>query len=340
LFRQDPNLLKFIEVCRQFSDAEAFLYGYELLDTPMLNGSNEGLRILTIHKSKGLEFRHVIVMDRLGRGSSGGETLIFHYEGIRLEKIAYRFANREKVDAEYAALKETESRMAKRDQVNTLYVAFTRARDSLVVLAKEKGSVFEPLNLQAQTVGRVETLRPEQPELTRALQPVVYEAKNYGRQTVRLRNERHGEDFDFYAVDTGLAFHYAMEMLEGFDPAAVPDAMTAVRNRFVLDAGAEEAVEGMVRTLLDFPQFRELVQGSACKERSFIVDGELGVIDLYVIDGEAIRVIDYKTGQKYAGYEEQIGRYVKALTRLYPEKKVSGYLCFVSLQHAVIEAVS
>lgn len=339
LFRDDPNLLRFIEECRQFADAEAFIYGYELLDTPMLKGSHEGLRILTIHKSKGLEFPHVIVMDRLGRSQNSSDTLIFNYDGIRLGEIAYRFANREKVDPHYAELKEEERRMADRDLVNTLYVAFTRARESLVVIGKEKSSAFADLELQPVVRGGLAAGRPGEAKPVKS-EPLAYTAKNYGRQELPLKKEKGGEDFDFHAVDTGLALHYALEMLERFEPGSVDDAMTAVENRYVLPPETLANVRAMVERLIGDDGFRSLLSGEVYKERSFLQDGEMGVIDLYVVDGDAIRIIDYKTGRKRAGYEEQIRRYREALERLYPGKRISGYLCYVETQEIRIEPVA
>ncbi len=338
LFKEDPNLLKFIEECRQFADAEAFIYGYELMDTPMLGGSHEGLRILTIHKSKGLEFPHVVVMDRLGRSQNSSETLIFNYDGITLEQIAYRFANREKVDRDYALIKEEEAGMAARDLVNTLYVAFTRARESLVVIGKEKSSAFDSLSLKAGTRGILEAgeVTGSTSKKPKALN---YQPGNYGRQEVPLKKEKEAEDFDFGAVDTGLALHYALEMLQAFDPGDIDNAMTAVKNRFVLPENVLEKVRSMVMRLVGDTAFGELIRGELYKERSFILDGEMGVIDLYVIDGDTIRIIDYKTGSRRAGYEEQILRYKTALERLYPEKKIQGYLCYIDEAAVRIDAV-
>ena len=59
-----------------------------------------------------------------------------------------------------------------------------------------------------------------------------------------------------------------------------------------------------------------------------------------VIDGETIRIIDYKTGRKRSGYDEQVLRYKTALTQLYPGKDIEGYLCYVDESAIVIEPVA
>jgi len=229
--------------------------------------------------------------------------------------------------------------MARRDLMNTLYVAFTRARESLVILGKEKSSAFDELGLAATVQGalRAGMMRDKVGEKKEFLE---YHSQNYGRQEIPLKKEKGTEDFDFAAVDTGLALHYALEMLRAFDPGSIEGAMTAVGNRFVLSAETLERVRAMVERLVHDGAFKELVRGEIYKERSFLLNGEMGVIDLYVIDGETIRIIDYKTGRKRSGYDEQLRRYKEALTQLYPGKTIEGYLCYVDESTVTIEAVA
>jgi exodeoxyribonuclease V beta subunit len=169
---------------------------------------------------------------------------------------------------------------------------------------------------------------------------VAYVAQNYGRQEIALKKEKGVEEFDFSAVDTGLALHYALEMLQAFDPGSIEDAMTAVENRFVLPEETLQRVRDMVACTIGDADFKSLIQGEVFKERSFILNGEMGVIDLYVVEGDDIRIIDYKTGGQRAGYTEQIARYKEALGQLYPGKKISGYLCYISEAALRIEPVA
>ena len=227
--------------------------------------------------------------------------------------------------------------MADQDRLNTLYVAFTRARESLVVLQKEKQSVFESLALNPLETGRV--LPSESPVTKRAVKTLACEPKPYGRQKLEVAKGGYREDFDFEAVDMGSAFHYALEMIGAFDPAFLEDAMTAVANRFVLETERYVQIEAMVRTLLADGGFQKLVQGEIYKERPFIQNGEVGVIDLYAVDGDVVRVVDYKTGSARSGYREQVQRYMDALRPHYPDKRIEGYLCYVCPDRVTIEAL-
>jgi exodeoxyribonuclease V beta subunit len=48
------------------------------------------VRVLTIHKSKGLEYEHVIVMDRLKKAPPSRDTIIYEYDNITLKNIYLR----------------------------------------------------------------------------------------------------------------------------------------------------------------------------------------------------------------------------------------------------------
>lgn len=68
LFSDDFHLIRFLHVIASQSDIEALLFEYERLDVSAAASDLSGVRVLTVHKSKGLEYEHVIVMDRLKRG--------------------------------------------------------------------------------------------------------------------------------------------------------------------------------------------------------------------------------------------------------------------------------
>ena len=45
-------------------------------------------------------------------------------------------------------------------------------------------------------------------------------------------------------------------------------------------------------------------------------------------DGEII-VADYKTGNEYASYHDQVSRYMQIMKTMYPEKNIKGYLLYL-----------
>ena len=106
--------------------------GARLTETPVPEGDEDAVRIMTVHGSKGLEFP-VVALTGLNSGDgSRSESVIFHRESGRIEVSAG--ASRQSFTTPgYEAASESEKRMRDAEAVRLLYVAATRARDHLVV---------------------------------------------------------------------------------------------------------------------------------------------------------------------------------------------------------------
>ena len=155
LYDGDLNLLRFLELLSDYQDIEQFLFEYERLDATAAKADLNGVRVLTVHKSKGLEYEHVIVLDRLGKPSADRSPIIYEYDGIHLDNIYLRMKNRSALDPTYQQALEKEKKLSEEDALNALYVAFTRAKATLFVIQKGKGSKFEMLELAVQSRGEL-----------------------------------------------------------------------------------------------------------------------------------------------------------------------------------------
>jgi len=100
--------------------------------------SGEGLQLLTIHKSKGLEFNRVFLFYNLsaGRGNEGRKLAwAVDYQGQDFQHLSdfSLTLHYEKVlkASDYRQLWETDQRRGLLEEMNTLYVAFTRAKSKL-----------------------------------------------------------------------------------------------------------------------------------------------------------------------------------------------------------------
>ena len=61
----DENIIKLIEQSNTYFNIVDFIYEIDKLDISIENSENSGLQILTIFKSKGLEFHTTILIDRI-----------------------------------------------------------------------------------------------------------------------------------------------------------------------------------------------------------------------------------------------------------------------------------
>lgn len=97
---------------------------------------------MSVHKSKGLEFDHVILLDSLSKNNSNNEDIMLEYDinqGWQLHiKDKIRELTKEPI---YTLFKENITRANYEDDINKLYVAFTRAKESLIIIKRNEESV-------------------------------------------------------------------------------------------------------------------------------------------------------------------------------------------------------
>jgi len=338
LFSDDFHLIRFLDVVGKYEDIEALLFEYERLDASGAASDLNGVRVLTIHKSKGLEYEHVIVMDRLKKAPSARDAIIYEYDGIKLEDVYLRIKGRDAIDAEYEEALAKEKYLAKEDSLNALYVAFTRARENLFVIAKPKDSSFDILSLEPKSSGELKMHGSEalasqklKSEAKASLPNLEYKDLYYGTQSDILKLEDDNEE-DLKAINFGLALHYMLEMLGSFTLEAVGNAKDMMINKYgySLENSEIEDIERRVVKLLENSEFISLASGKCYKEKALRYKDNLRYIDLLVKqdDGSWI-VIDYKSSMSYSDkHVQQVNYYEKAIRKITGDE-VKSYIVYL-----------
>ncbi|WP_275086237.1 3'-5' exonuclease, partial [Helicobacter pylori] len=174
--------------------------------------------IMTIHKSKGMQFPYVIVCERLGNPNSNhSNQLLEEYNGAELLRLYYRMKNREVVDKDYARALDKEEAAKDHEEINVYYVAFTRAELGLIVVAKDKKEskkeskskkMREKLDLTPLEEGEImPVISPQkEPLITSAL----IKPHAYGEQVQEIEEEPESDyekNNDQEAINFGIALH-------------------------------------------------------------------------------------------------------------------------------------
>ena len=328
-FENELNLLKLLEFSAQFSDIQLFLEEFELSQIALSSSSKAGAEIMTIHGSKGLEFEHVIVLDRLKGNAPDRSTLLYEYnERLYVKKIFYKMGGREQFDENYATLLAKQKLLNEKDKMNVLYVALTRAVESMTVIRKEKGSIFDPLGIRPMQRGTIKSVGSisSNTELKYETIPITY----YGEQEVNKEDDE--EEKDYEAILFGTALHYTLEMLPSFSIMGLADAMLATKNRYGLQLSPQaiEQIKSRVLALVTNERFKKLLEGATVsREQSLSFNEELKQIDLLLEYEQKCVVIDYKSSKKYhQKHLRQVGYYKRAIESIV-KKPTTGILVYL-----------
>ena len=329
-FENEMNLLKLLEFSATFSDIPTFLEEFELSQIDVAGSTKNGAKIMTIHGSKGLEFEHVIVLDRLKGSAPDRSTLLYAYdERLHVKQLYYKMSGRDHFDEVYKVLLEKQKRLNEKDKMNVLYVALTRAVESMIVIRKEKGSIFDALGMRPMSVGKL-SLQPVGGDLSVDLCVEPLTITHYGVQEVNREEDEDEKDFE--AILFGTALHYTLEMLSSFSLMGLADAMAATKNRYGLQLTAQrlEEIKKRVLDLVTDSRFQKLLEGAdASNEQSLSFEDELKQIDLLLEYKDKCVVIDYKSSKKYhLKHVSQVRYYKKAIESIL-KKPTTGIILYL-----------
>jgi len=321
-FDDDLNILKLLVFASSFSDIPSFIKEFESSRIPVASNSIHGAKIMTIHGSKGLEFDHVILLDKLTGQKADTSPLIYHYDkALNIENILYRTKGREAFDSDYAEVMEKRKLSQAKDRMNILYVALTRAVRGLIVIRKAKKSIFDTLAMKVMSLGD-KTLIKEYSIPKKVAILGVNSLSHYGVQETSVEEEE--DEKEYKALLFGSALHYTLEMLAGFDASSLALAMMSMKNKYgqELALGMRNEIEKRIVFLLKNQAFQALLIGAKVrKEQSLSYEGELKKIDMILSYEESNLIIEYKSSKKYMIKDQnQVRVYQKALTSITGKK--------------------
>ncbi|MBR1404887.1 MAG: UvrD-helicase domain-containing protein [Treponema sp.] len=226
------SLASFIDMVKSYEDADQKLDGLDVI-----MDAEDAVQILTVHKSKGLEFKVVFVCAVSGKSNPPPAKIGYATEfGFLLKTPAWQDyqkaalkiskAESEKYDKNYffALTQEQNERQESAELRRLAYVAFTRAEEKLYIIGSENGE-FKKDEL-------AETAAPK--NIYQLLLPILFEgvaADENGGTTVK-----------------NPAFNFVNDK-DSFKPVAKEDEKTLEKSSFIAQLSDSETVEVERETL-------------------------------------------------------------------------------------------
>ncbi|MDN5125730.1 RecB-like helicase [Aliarcobacter butzleri] len=336
----DENIIKLIEVSSSFNNIVDFVYEIDKLEAIMENSESKGLQILTIFKSKGLEFHTVILLDRIKRKNVDKSSLLFDYENLELKNIFYKIKGYENFNEDYKKAIDKEKKLSLEDEINILYVAMTRAKNNMIIFKKEKSSVFDILNMNVCKIGKM----INSSNLVKNIEEksiISYTPLNLGTQEKQITKEKELKENHLHSRYFGLATHYCLEMLNNFSFNDLKYTLNLARTRFsnYLSDKDFTDIENRLAHLINNDFFKFLITNSVLtSEQSLIYKEELKIIDLLIYKDDTYYILDYKTTKEELDEEHknQVLYYKEAIKEIFKTSNVKSYLVYLKMDNCLM----
>ncbi|WP_121018224.1 RecB-like helicase [Helicobacter pylori] len=318
-----------LELAVGCEDANEFLEKLEAKEIASFKA--EGAQIMTIHKSKGMQFPYVIVCERLGKPKTNNSNqFLEEYSGTELTCLYYRMKNREVVDKDYARVLDKEEAAKNHEETNVYYVAFTRAELGLIVVAKDKKGMREKLDLAPLEEGTIAPVISSQKEPSSA--SVVIKPHAYGEQVQEIEEEPsdYEKNNDQEAINFGIALHKGLEYQYAYNipKKSVLEYLNYHHGFYGLDY---QALEESLELFENDAKIQALFKNLALKgEVAFLFEGVVSRIDVLLWDkGQNLYVLDYKSSQNYQqSHKAQVSHYAAFLQTQAPHFKIQAGIIY------------
>lgn len=361
-------LQSFQDIIQEFSqreknDVSSFLDWWELnrqKKSIQVAGGVNAAQIITIHKAKGLQFKYVIIpfLD-WELGHKNKDVLLWCQSDHPLFKDAGFIPIKYVSKLEDTVFKEAYQEETKRvflDNLNLLYVAFTRAELGLIAFAPEvendpkkeqklshvgqlvykaiDGNIFlksswsdEKKSLEIGEIGSIGK-RQENAQ-------GIVSLKSYSVTPWRDRLQVRTSGMEFFSptqkrekINYGIFVHALLSQIR--TKQDVSKVITKAMLNGTINEREKWDLEELINWVVDLPVLQPSFDvASTCKMEAslFTTVGSERRMDRVAMRGDLVWVVDYKTGVPSSKDEAQVKDYIMLLEQM-GWKKVTGYLVY------------
>ena len=327
----------------------------------VMSVSGNAVKIMTIHKSKGLEFPVVIypeaiidLDEKLNRSKSAEEWLRPEDLGFdpipNLEKVLFKMDKAAESMGDLAVQRiEKEKESNRLDNLNLLYVAFTRAVQRLYIIAQQ-GKADKPNLLRDFLAGKGDhQVQDDEVSIYRFGNPNFRNLKEKAieNESVALTDSVSVDWFQKINVDpdpTSL-WHPESERLlprewgdlvhQVLAKICTADEVEKVLRPYLSDSTIDPEAADWIRDKFNQMASHPLINSAFAPsakvktECEILHQGKVLRLDRLAELPDIIYLLDYKTGKKDPKHNKQLNDYISAIKSM-TDKEVRGYLVYLS----------
>ncbi len=329
-----PSLPRFLAELRELREAEN-----ESPDEGKVGEVGNALRIYTVHEAKGLEAPIVWLLDANDtRSNNDGYGVLIDWPTNAARPTHFSLYGTQGSQGKMRQhMFEAEQHYAKREGMNLLYVAITRAKQALLVSGNGRSEETEQNKNVLSWYDRIaQTIKPtENPLLAKAdISKTVVPQTKVIIDVALQRPLPTGKQLDYETLEQrrGTWLHALLQQLT--TPGVVAD-QAALQIRCGISTDEMDALWQQAQALLAQPALQSFFDATqylkAHNEMPYVnASGEIKRIDRLVEFDTEVWVLDYKTSANHdpAPYRAQMAEYRSAMLSVYAEKEVRCALVF------------
>lgn len=351
---QQGFFMHFLQIIKDSEDEypgiSDFLEHFDEIDVAKLFVNSSGadaVKVMTIHKAKGLGFEVVIIpflyldINDLGSQTKSGKvSYVVEDRGksLALLRLDKKYA---KLSPEIRQAYQEEYKKEFIDELNAIYVALTRPKSELYVYIPHG---MRAVNNVARFLIPQGYVSPDRPEVRKKdtkedLSTLLIPAPRYWKWNDFLKEEFGDERLlkKREAVLTGKIMHEILAAIGNLSEVdkeeALQQGLSRARDLFPVISDFSR-YEAAVRKALDAESLRQFFSPLAAEvyREKEVVDslGRTKRIDRLIVWEKEAWVVDYKTREELTlDYREQVETYKAIIKELYPKHIVKGFLIYL-----------
>ena len=342
--KQGNDVAEFVEWWDENNEKEAIVLPEDMV----------AVKIMTVHKSKGLEFPIVFIPFQWKIGQGSKELWVDAKGELSGMKVALVTNSKKLENTVYAEERTQEQAKAYLDDLNVLYVALTRASQQLYVYTQAPAGEGK-LNTLSKLLQFY--LTKQQFELPYAFGKIPAAKKevvnshydpfvlNYQRITnwrtvVQLKNNaKQLWDVEKSKQEWGTLLHQAMANIHYLEDAS--KVLKELQSNGLIDKEQTRKLAERISELLANTEIKPFFdkKWQVLTEREILSPtGDAYVPDRVLIKEGEVQVIDYKTGSKTKElqHREQINQYAELLYQM-GHKNIKKYIIYTEEEQKVIQ---